>query len=105
MKPLSKSRTRYLLVRRTDAEWLDKIRKIRHQQTRLLCANIVWFDYFSETERPHDAHALDQFRHDWDFLVITRAKITVRPPQLEKALERIGYHRDLAKKRAAVLAE
>lgn len=104
-KPTSKSRFRYHLRHRTDAEWLAALETIPTGELRILCACIVWFDFFSAREPPRPCPQLTAFRQDWDYLVLTGRQIQTEAPALAAALESIGYHPDLAKKRSETVSE
>jgi hypothetical protein len=98
---LEKARTS--LKRRSSPEWAKAIASIRGRMCRLMVAQIVWFDYFSKKPAtPHDA-TLDDYKNDWEYLVITRAPIRVRSTTLAAALIAVGYAESIAAKRAEVL--
>ena len=102
----SKSRLRYLLRHRTDQEWLAAIGRVRSGEVRVLVACIVWWDFWSEADpRRQDPHALDAYKSEWDYYLLTHRRIKTKPAALAAALVDLGYHPDLAAKRAEVVAE
>ena len=106
MKAASKSRLRYLLMRRTPEQWEAALKSIRSTETRVICCCIVWFDFFSEREpRIPSPEVIAQARRDWDYWLLIRKRIRTTPKQLEAALVKLGYHPDLAFKRSRVGAE
>lgn len=94
------------LVKRTPGEWQAAVRSLQcRPQCKTMAACIVWWDFFSEREPPAEVAALDKARRDWDYMVLTHRRITVRPATLAKAMVALGYHPAMADKRSRVVAE
>lgn len=93
------------LKRRTSPEWAAAIRGLRCGRVcRLIAAQIVWWDYFAKKPAtPHDA-TLDLYKNDWEYMVVTGAKIFVRKQSIAKALVALGYAEHVAQKRAEVVS-
>ena len=93
------------LKRKTPAEWKQGIDRLPCGRVcRLMVACIVWWDYFAKkTAIPHD-DTMDAYKRDWDYMVITGAKIRVRAQSIAKALIALGYDEAMATKRSQVVA-
>ena len=61
---------------RTPAEWKKAIDRLHCSRVcRTMAACIVWWDYFAnKLAIPHDP-TLDAYKRDWDYMVITGAKM------------------------------
>ena len=101
----ARRRAKASLKRRTSPEWATAIRGLRCERVcRLIAAQIVWWDYFAKKPaNPHDA-TLDLYKNDWEYMVVTGAKILVRKKSIAKALVALGYAEHVAQKRAEVVS-
>ena len=93
------------MQRRKPAEWKQAIDRLHCGRVcRLMAACIVWWDYFAKKPTvPHD-ETLDAYKRDWDYMVITGAKIRVQARSIVKALVALGYNEDVARKRSEVVS-
>ncbi len=93
------------LQRRKPAEWKQRIDRLPCGRVcRLMVACIVWWDYFAKKPAvPHD-DTMDAYKRDWDYMVITGAKIRVRAQSIAKALIALGYEQSMATKRSEVVS-
>ena len=98
-------KTSRTLKRRKPAEWKRGIDRLPCGRVcRLMVACIVWWDYFAKkTAIPHD-DTLDAYKRDWDYMVITGAKIRVKAQSIAKALIALGYDEAMAAKRSEVVS-
>lgn len=111
MKPVDPKRERIIrnarenMKSRKPAEWKQAIDRLPCGRVcRTMAACIVWWDYFAKKPAvPHDA-TLDGYKNDWDYMIITGAKIRIRAESLVRALVALGYVECVARDRASVIS-
>jgi hypothetical protein len=82
-------------ARRTPKRWANELRRIGSRRTRLVVAQIVWWDWFSRRRGTATWPHLDHYVRAWD----PQYPLEVPVEKILAALMQLGYPADVARDR------
>ena len=82
----------------TPAQWKARLSKVTDRVTRIQCACIIWWDFFSSCQSDKTPKTIDDFKNAW------RPTMDIDADLVGKTLTEVfGYPLDYAKQRSKIL--